>query len=45
LQLRDPRLRPLAQSIIVEQAQEIAYLRALLAGPAESAPSAAIAAR
>jgi uncharacterized protein (DUF305 family) len=41
---RDEKLKRLAQSIIVEQGQEIAYMRSLLAAPAgekSKAPSIA----
>ena len=37
---RDERLRRLAQSIIVEQGQEIAYMRSLLAAPHQDATAA-----
>ena len=38
----DERLKRLAQSIIVEQGQDIAYMRTLLAGPAKSTDTASI---
>ena len=37
---RDERLKRLAQSIIVEQGQEIAYMRILLASPSGEIPEA-----
>jgi uncharacterized protein (DUF305 family) len=36
---RNEKLRRLAQSIIVEQGQEIAYMRGLLDPPAEGHPA------
>jgi uncharacterized protein (DUF305 family) len=36
---RNEKLRRLAQSIIVEQGQEIAYMRSLLDPPAEGHPA------
>jgi uncharacterized protein (DUF305 family) len=40
---RDERVKRIAQAIIVEQGQEVAYMRSLLASPIDQTPDARIA--